>query len=139
MHTPNHRVSVSIVMDILSYCTLRLLISNKFLYYQRELYQQLIVENKLDISQFETNLSNEEIIEDLWSGWPDEKQTVEDVVNSIRKILEQLQGMELITFKEKDIIHCQKTRYCKVELDREPFPLKKKVVRRRLETNISGM
>lgn len=36
--TTSHRNSINIVMDILSYCTLRLLISNKFLYYQRELH-----------------------------------------------------------------------------------------------------
>lgn len=88
----------------------------------------MIVKNRLSISLFDGTETNAQIVDILMENKDEEsKPSVEAFVKEIRDNLEELEGMELITFKSKDIIHCQRTRYCKEELPREIFPNRRRV------------
>lgn len=90
--------SMAIIMDFLSYCTIRIKTPNIFLYLQREMYAQLIKYSlPMSLFDYETQMNTSIVVKKVSQAREELPQTtVDEIVQLFQRNLKRLEKLEIV-------------------------------------------
>lgn len=116
--------SVWVIMDFLSYCTIRIKTPNMFLYLQRELYSQLIKHSlPMTIFDYETTMNTSIVAKKVSvakEGLP--QSTIDELVNLFQRNLKRLEKLEIVVETGREYAFQHENLFVKTYINRLQYP-----------------